>query len=74
MSVLRVDGVVFEAALIIYNLDLLLGPAHVDELRRHSALFKSGSLFLLGRRRTMELQGRLWKLHGYMSRAGDDGM
>jgi len=73
MSVLRVEGSRLDRTLIIYNLDSLLGPAHVAELRRSSLLFAGGSFFLLGQKRSIELQGRLWKLAGYLARNLDDG-
>lgn len=72
MSVLPVEGAKYDAVLILYNLDLLLGSGHVAELRRRSALFADGSLFLLGRKRSLELQGRLWKLQGYLARSQDN--
>ena len=68
MSVLHVEGAKFDRAVVVYNLDLLLGPHHVAELRQNSSLFRSGSLYFLGRQRSLDLQGRLWKLQGYLAR------
>ncbi|KAL2169570.1 hypothetical protein VTG60DRAFT_5882 [Thermothelomyces hinnuleus] len=57
----------FGSKLAVHNLPELLGEEHVSQLRRGSTLLRDGSLYLLGRRATVNLQMMLWKLQGYMA-------
>lgn len=50
----------------VHNLRELLGEEHLSHLRRKTQLFRDGSLFMLGREATVNLQLVLWKLQGYM--------
>ncbi|KAL2132236.1 hypothetical protein VTI74DRAFT_4059 [Chaetomium olivicolor] len=52
--------------LAVHNLGMILGRENVSRLREESKLFSEGSLFLLGRRASIQLQLLLWKLQGYM--------
>lgn len=56
----------FMQTIPVHNLRELLGEEHLSRLRRKSRLFRDGSLFMLGRRATVELQMALWKLQGYL--------
>jgi hypothetical protein len=56
--------------LVVFDLDALLGEKHVAKLRGSSTVFKDGTLFMLGRKRTVEVQLKLWKLHGYLLKDG----
>jgi hypothetical protein len=53
--------------LVVHDLRKLLGEEGVEQLRGASGLFKEGGLFLLGRRRTLDLQLLLWKLQGFLA-------
>ncbi len=64
---MQVDSHKLSTRLATIDLRILLGEEHLGRLRERSPLFREGSLFLLGRRRTLELQSKLWKLHGYMA-------
>jgi hypothetical protein len=67
LSVMDVGPVKYESKLAVHNLRVLLGEEGISRLRQESALFRDGSLFLLGRQATVKLQMLLWKLQGYMS-------
>jgi hypothetical protein len=56
----------FGSKLAVHNLRELLGEEHVRKLREGSELLRDGSLFLLGRQATVNLQMLLWKLQGYL--------
>ena len=56
--------------LVVHNLRDLLGEEHVSRLRQGSKLFREGSLFLLAKQATVNLQLLLWKLQGYMGSQG----
>ena len=56
--------------LVVHNLRDLLGEEHVSRLRQGSELFREGSLFLLVKLATVNLQLLLWKLQGYMESEG----
>lgn len=60
-----VEGARFDRKLLVYDLSTLLGQQHTDRLRQDSSILAEGSLFLLGRQRTIQLQLKLWKLLGY---------
>ncbi|KAK4459575.1 hypothetical protein QBC42DRAFT_183141 [Cladorrhinum samala] len=51
----------------VHDLRVLLGDEYISHLKEQSALFRGGSLFLLGRTATQPLQVLLWKLQGYIS-------
>ncbi len=55
----------------VHNLEKLLGDELVAYLRRESSTFREGSLFVLGRKRTLQLQLKLWKWQGYMARESE---
>ena len=69
LSTMRVDGAKLARKLAVHNLESLLGREHLNRLRQGSDLFREGSLFLLCRKRTLDLQMKLWKLQGYMEKA-----
>ncbi|KAH8888796.1 hypothetical protein GQ53DRAFT_653494 [Thozetella sp. PMI_491] len=67
LATMRIDNGRLSSKLAVHNLRILLGEEHVQRLRENSRLFREGSLFLLhGRRATLGLQSKLWKLQGYM--------
>ncbi|KAK4127989.1 hypothetical protein N657DRAFT_566219 [Parathielavia appendiculata] len=55
------------APLVVHDLRELLGKEYLARLRQDSELLRNGSLFMLGRQATVNLQGLLWKLQGYMA-------
>lgn len=57
----------YAGKLAVHNLRNLLGDDHLEHLREGSAVLRGGDLFLLGRRRTIGLQLKLWKLQGYIA-------
>ncbi|KAL2162863.1 hypothetical protein VTH06DRAFT_6699 [Thermothelomyces fergusii] len=67
LSVMDMGPVKFGAKLAVHSLPELLGEEHVSRLRRESALLRDGSLYLLARQATVNLQMMLWKLQGYMA-------
>ncbi len=69
LSTMRVEGAKLARKLAVHNLESLLGPEHLSRLRQGSDLFREGSLFLLCRKRTLDVQMKLWKLQGYMETA-----
>jgi len=56
----------YGSKLAVHNLCELLGEEHVAHLRQESELLRDGSLYLLGRQATVNLQMMLWRLQGYM--------
>ncbi|KAK0720337.1 hypothetical protein B0H67DRAFT_643602 [Lasiosphaeris hirsuta] len=66
LSTMTIENVRFNGKLVVHNLRALLGEKHMDRLRQESSLLRSGPLFLLGRRRTLETQHLLWRLQGYV--------
>lgn len=52
----------------IYNLPALLGPEHLDELRKTRNVFKGPLAVIKQKRNTTDCQMQLWKLMGYMAR------
>ncbi|KAI0452284.1 hypothetical protein F5B21DRAFT_350063 [Xylaria acuta] len=50
----------------VHNIPMLLGTENSEKVRREAAVFADGSLFMLARRRTTNLQLKLWKLQGYL--------
>ncbi|KAK1835929.1 hypothetical protein QBC39DRAFT_339962 [Podospora conica] len=67
LSTMSIEGARFGEKLVVHDLRGLLGEDGVEQLRGSSGLFKEGDLFLLGRRRTVELQMQLWKLQGFLA-------
>ncbi|KAL2191662.1 hypothetical protein L209DRAFT_673870 [Thermothelomyces heterothallicus CBS 203.75] len=67
LAAMDMGAVKFGSKLAVHNLPELLGEEHVSQLRRGSTLLRDGSLYLLGRRATVNLQMMLWKLQGYMA-------
>jgi hypothetical protein len=61
------DGTKFGTKLVVHNMPILLGEEHLNRLRQESELLRDGSLYMLGRQATLDLQRLLWKLQGYMS-------
>ncbi|KAJ9134616.1 hypothetical protein NKR23_g10031 [Pleurostoma richardsiae] len=59
-----------DAKLPVHNLVSLLGREQVYRLRQGSPTFREGTLFLLSRQRTIDLQLKLWKLQGYLATFG----
>ncbi len=66
LSTIGIKGVRLSQRLAVHNLAMLLGEDHLDRLREGSLTFREGSLFLLCRRRTVDVQMKLWKLQGYL--------
>ena len=58
----------FDTKLTVHNLKYLLGDEHLEGLRSKSAILSQGSIVLLCRKRTIQLQLRLWKLQGYLAK------
>lgn len=56
-----------KVTLAVHNLAMLLGAEYFERVKNEAAVFKDGSVFMLAGRRTTELQGRLWKLQGYIA-------
>ncbi|KAK3327767.1 hypothetical protein B0T19DRAFT_173359 [Cercophora scortea] len=67
LSSMDIEGVKFGRKLAVHDLRALLGDENIAFLRQESALLRQGSLFLLGRQRSLDLQLQLWRLQGYMS-------
>jgi len=67
LSTLSIDSIRYNGKLAVHNMRSLLTEEHLHRLRMESPVFRDGSLFLLGRRRTTDLQHLLWKLQGYTS-------
>ncbi|KAK0619295.1 hypothetical protein B0T14DRAFT_431572 [Immersiella caudata] len=57
----------YNGTLAVHNMQQLLTEEHIQRLRAESTVLRDGSLFLLGRRPTIDLQLLLWKLQGYVS-------
>ncbi|KAK3940827.1 hypothetical protein QBC46DRAFT_363829 [Diplogelasinospora grovesii] len=67
LSTMTIPDVRFGGKLAVHDLAVLLGDEHLNRLRQESPLLRDGSLFLLGRQRTLDLQLLLWKLQGYIA-------
>jgi hypothetical protein len=67
LSTMNLGPCRYGATIAVHNLRELLGEEHVGRLRQTSGLLSDGSLFLLGRQATVNLQMLLWKLQGYMA-------
>ncbi|KXJ92847.1 hypothetical protein Micbo1qcDRAFT_160684 [Microdochium bolleyi] len=54
-------------SLVIHNIPKLLGKAYAERLREGAKPFSDGGeIFMLAGRRTLDVQEKLWKLHGYL--------
>ncbi len=69
LSTMDIEGVRFGRKLAVHDLRAVLGDEHLARLRNESPLLRRGSLFLLARMRTINLQLMLWKLQGYLPHA-----
>lgn len=53
----------------VHNMLLLLGEKHLQELRMSHPLFTGNEILAIrNRKRTIDLQLRLWKLQGYLAK------
>ncbi|KAK0652926.1 hypothetical protein B0T16DRAFT_320573 [Cercophora newfieldiana] len=66
LSALTIENVKLNGKLAVHNMQDLLSEPHLHRLKTESTLFRDGSLFLLGRKPTIDLQLLLWKLQGYL--------
>jgi hypothetical protein len=66
LSTFTIEKVRRHGKLAVHGMRSLLTEEKIQMLRDESAVFRDGSLFLLGRQRTMDLQSLLWKLQGYI--------
>ncbi|KAI1180830.1 hypothetical protein F4777DRAFT_573483 [Nemania sp. FL0916] len=55
-----------DISLPVHNMPMLLGPKFT-EMVTNIKTFRKGSLFKLAKRRTVDLQLKLWKLQGYLA-------
>ncbi|KAI0884068.1 uncharacterized protein GGS22DRAFT_18685 [Annulohypoxylon maeteangense] len=60
------SGKQYTYSVAIYNMPMLLGAENASDLKEAQAL-RDGFIFMLAGRRTADLQGKLWKLQGYMA-------
>lgn len=65
-ATMDMEGGRYPSKIAVHNLRELLGDEHLNHLREGSAILRGGELFVLRRRRTIELQLKLWKLQGYI--------
>jgi len=66
LSMMELKDAKRDMKIAIHDLRALLGEGNVARLRERKALFRDGSLFLVGGKRTRKLQMQLWRLQGYM--------
>ncbi|KAK3685394.1 hypothetical protein B0T22DRAFT_482371 [Podospora appendiculata] len=66
LSSMDIEGVKFGRKLAVHDLRALLGDENIALLRQESPVLRPGSLFLLGRQRSLDLQLQLWRLQGYI--------
>lgn len=69
LSTMSIETKQLNGKLAVHNMQDLLSEPHFHRLKAESSILRDGSLFLLGRAPTMELQLLLWKLQGYLSRS-----
>lgn len=67
LSTMGIEGARVGGELVVHDLRRVLGEEGVERLRGAGGMFKEGGLFLLGRRRTLDLQLSLWKLQGFLA-------
>ncbi|KAL3419556.1 hypothetical protein PVAG01_08054 [Phlyctema vagabunda] len=51
----------------VHNLQVLFGPAHIQQLKEKSPVFESHLLVMRHRKATTDLQLMLWKLQGFLA-------
>lgn len=66
-ATMDIPGVKFGRKIAVHNLWRLLGTEGVEMLRGEVGLFREGEIFLVLRKRTVEMQMKLWKLQGYLA-------
>jgi hypothetical protein len=66
-ATMDIPGVKFGRKIAVHNLWRLLGLEGVESLRGEVELFREGEVFLVLRKRTLEMQMKLWKLQGYLA-------
>lgn len=67
LSTMGIEGARVGGELVVHDLRRVLGEEGVERLKGAGGVFKEGGLFLLGRRRTLDLQLSLWKLQGFLA-------
>lgn len=68
-AIMDIPDVRFGRKIPVHNMQTLLGAEHISRLKEEAGAFREGFLFMLVRKRTMELQLKLWKLQGYLAHA-----
>ncbi|KAK8111773.1 uncharacterized protein PG998_008230 [Apiospora kogelbergensis] len=61
------DSEATKTAVAVHNMPMLLGEETATRVRKEAGALQDGSIFMLGGRRTADLQSKLWKLQGYLS-------
>ncbi|KAK8856136.1 hypothetical protein PGQ11_012048 [Apiospora arundinis] len=61
------DGEGAKRAVAVHNMPMLLDEETAARVRKEAGALQDGSIFMLGGRRTADLQLKLWKLQGYLS-------
>ncbi|KAK1756928.1 hypothetical protein QBC47DRAFT_172995 [Echria macrotheca] len=56
----------------IHDMRVLLGDENIALLRKKTSIFRSGSLFLVSRDRSMRLEMLLWKLQGFLAQSSSE--
>ncbi|KAI1342207.1 hypothetical protein F5Y15DRAFT_334678 [Xylariaceae sp. FL0016] len=54
-------------SVVVHNMPMLLGPELATKVKLEATALRDGDFFMLARRRTSNLQLKLWKLQGYLS-------
>lgn len=65
-TTLDVKGV-YGSKLPVHNLHSILGAPHLARLRRGSAIFRDNTMAVVARVKTIPVQKKLWKIHGYVA-------
>jgi hypothetical protein len=66
-ATMDIPGVKYGRKIAVHNLWRLLGEEGVEKLRESVELFREGEVFLVLRKRTVEMQMKLWKLQGFLA-------
>lgn len=66
-ATMDIPGARFGRKIPVHNLNRLLGPENIATMKEQAELFRDGTLFMLIRKRMMDLQLKLWKLEGYLA-------
>lgn len=66
-ATIDIEGVKRDGKIPVHNLFSLLGREGVDQVLQGSPLFQEGSLVLLERERSVDVQLKLWKLQAYLA-------